>query len=46
MLNELKTGEDTVKIKLVSALNINFTKILKVIVHENNDVSDVMDIDL
>jgi hypothetical protein len=33
MLNELKTGQDTVKIKLVKALNTNFTKILKIVVH-------------
>jgi hypothetical protein len=33
MLNQLKTGEDTVKIKLIKALNTNFTKILKIIVH-------------
>lgn len=38
MLNVLKSGDPTVKSKLVAALNANFTTILAKIVHENNDV--------
>ena len=33
MLNVLKSGDPTVKSKLVSALNANFTSILAKIVH-------------
>lgn len=46
MLNQLKSGEPTVKTKLVAALNSNFTTILKQIVHENNDVMIINIIDL
>ena len=46
MLNELKDGGDTVKKNLVKGLNLNFTGILKPIVHENNDVWILSYIDL
>lgn len=39
MLNHLKEGGTTVKDNLVKGLNLNFTAILKKIVHENNDVA-------
>lgn len=46
MLNQLKSGEATVKSKLIAALNANFTKILAKIVHENNDVIINLSVDL
>lgn len=40
MLNELKSGDPTVKTNLVAALNANFTKILAKFVQENNEVNN------
>jgi|LakMenEpi03Aug12_release.lakeMendotaPanAssembly.Ray.scaffolds.fasta_scaffold1208740_1 hypothetical protein len=38
MFNTLKSGDPTVKTKLIPAINANFSTILKKVVHENNDV--------
>lgn len=46
MLNELKSGEPTVKTKLLAAMNANFSKILAKFVHENNDVKPLFNLDL